>query len=441
MVMLDNKDKNYSILVADDSSSARAMIAGRLTKLGYKVHQAVDGKEAYQKFLQEDPCLILMDANMPVVDGFRACSEVKRNPKGLDTRVIMVTGQGDDASVERAFNAGAEEYITKPIHWAVLEQRISLMIERSRDQAVIRESNARMAAIFNAAVDGILVINSDGVIENLNQSAARIFGFWEWELEGKNITMLMPSEVGRQNGGYLQGYVQTKEEKIAGKRNEVVGVRKDGSHFPLELSVSEVKLENRFLFTGIVRDITRRKETEKKIYHQANYDALTNLPNRSLFLKNIAKQLQVAKKADSKLALIFIDLDRFKWINDNLGHVAGDTLLRVASQRIKDLVAAADAVARLGGDEFTAVITNFKLPSEIEAISFAILKALNEPFQLEGEEVFISGSLGVAIFPQDGDDLTLLLKRSDEAMYRSKNAGRNAYHFYGGESLILEKKY
>jgi diguanylate cyclase (GGDEF)-like protein/PAS domain S-box-containing protein len=437
----DKKEKKYSILVADDSRSAQSLIAGRLVKLGYHVHLASDGKEAYQLFLKEKPDLILMDANMPVVDGYRACGEVKRHPEGANTRVIMVTGQGDDESVDRAFSAGAEEFVTKPIHWAVLEQRIHMVIERNRSQIALKESSARMEAVYNAVADGIFVINDCGIIETLNHSAARIFGYWEWELLEKNISLLMPTEISESHDGYLKRYMETGIKKIIGNRFEVMGQHKKGHHFPLEISVTEVKLEKRVVFTGVVRDITKRKEAEEKIYHQANYDALTDLPNRSLFMKNLDSRLGEAKENGTSLALIFIDLDRFKWINDNLGHPAGDALLQAASQRIKELVDEKNAVARLGGDEFTATVTGFDDLAQMEKLSFDILTALNRAFELEGQEVYISGSLGVALYPQDAQDLETLLKQSDEAMYLSKNAGRNAYHFCGGQSKKLEKKY
>ena len=206
--MSDIKEKAPSILVADDSSSARSMIVNRLTGLGYTVHQASDGKEAYQQFLvlAQDLDLILMDANMPVVDGFRACSEIKRHPNGQNIRIIMVTGQGDDASVDKAFASGAGEFITKPIHWAVLEKRIQLSIERGRAQHALRESSARMEAIFSTVADGILVVDANGNIETLNQSAARIFGYSERELKGQMISMLSPTDVEEYQAQFFQSY-------------------------------------------------------------------------------------------------------------------------------------------------------------------------------------------------------------------------------------------
>ncbi|MBF0455044.1 MAG: diguanylate cyclase [Magnetococcales bacterium] len=439
--MSANKEKKHTIIVADDSRSARTMIANRLEKMGYTVFQAEDGKVAYQLFVKEMPDLILMDANMPVVDGYRTSAEIRRHARGEDARIIMVTGQGDDASVERAFQSGADEFITKPVHWAVLEKRIQLMIERNHNQIAIRENSARMEAVFNTVVDGILVVNDKGMIETLNHASARIFGYWDWELTGKNVSLLMPPREGEKQDAFFQGCLMSGEKNVTGKLREVEGKHKEGHLFPVELSVTEVKLADRVVFTGVVRDITQRKEAEQRIYHQANYDALTDLPNRSLFMKNLADKLAETQKKGGSLALIFIDLDRFKWVNDNLGHPAGDELLKAASARVKALVGEKDAVARLGGDEFTATVTQFKDPSEIETLAFSLLKALNKAFELEGQEVFISGSLGISLFPQDADDLTTLLKRADEAMYQSKKAGRNAYHFCCGQSLILDKRY
>lgn len=191
---------------------------------------------------------------------------------------------------------------------------------------------------------------------------------------------------------------------------------------------------------GIIRDITERKQAEEIIYHQANYDALTDLPNRSLFMKTLAEWIGNARANNSKLALMFIDLDRFKWINDNLGHPAGDQLLVAVANRLKACVNSGIA-ARLGGDEFTLAIPQMTCVSALVKLAQDILEILNQKFLLEIQEVYISGSLGVAIFPDDADNLEGLLKCADEAMYRSKAAGKNAYHFHSGESFVRKKNY
>jgi diguanylate cyclase (GGDEF)-like protein/PAS domain S-box-containing protein len=428
------------ILVVDDSRSARELIKNFLENDGYAVTLAADGKEAVKKFRERHHDLVLMDANMPVVDGYRACAEIRRGPHGKDVSIIMITGQNDDESVEQAFAAGAEEFVTKPIHWSVLQKRIRLSLNSRFAQEEVLEGRARMDAVFNTAADSIIVINAAGIMESVNRSVEKMFGYPEREMVGQNVAMLMPAPYRERHDGFIAAYISTGKAKVLGVPQELVAVRKNGKTFPIELTISEVKLTDRVLFTGILRDITERKEAEQKIFYQANYDALTGIANRSLFMKNLTHQLSAAASKGGKLALIFVDLDRFKWINDNLGHAAGDELLKAFSMRIQSCLREGDLAARLGGDEFTVILPNVERQEAVE-LAHRILHSLNEEFQLTGRGAFISGSLGVAFYPDDAKELDALLKSADEAMYCSKRAGRNACHLATGESLILPRKY
>ncbi|MBF0627498.1 MAG: diguanylate cyclase [Magnetococcales bacterium] len=432
--------KQPRILVADDSRSARELIRNFLEKHGYDVTLAADGKEAVRKFRESPHDLVLMDANMPVVDGYRACTEIRRSVQGEETGIIMITAQEDDESVAKAFAAGAEEYITKPIHWVVLEKRIHLSLENRYAHEAVIEARARMEAIVNTAPDAIVVINTQGIMESVNRAAGRMFGHGLSDMIGQNVSMLMPSPYREKHDQYIASYFATHTTKILGMTRELIGIRKNGTTFPVELTVSEVRLRDRILFTGILRDITERKEAEQKIFYQANYDALTGLANRALFMSTLDHDLKQAQQAGQSVALIFVDLDRFKWVNDNLGHAAGDELLKAASRRIREPIQAGDTVARLGGDEFT-VILNQCSPERATEASRHILQRLNEVFSLEGEDTYISGSLGIAFFPRDSQNLHGLLKCADEAMYRSKKAGRNACHDYAGGSFSLPSHY
>ena len=314
--------------------------------------------------------------------------------------------------------------------------------ERKRLQAQVEEQKARMEAIFNTAVDAIIVVDGKGIMEAINQAASRIFGYPEPDMLGHNISMLMGDTRWELHDRYLTRYSATGHSTAHGSNREEVGVRRDGSHLPLEVSVSEVNLMGRVLFTAIVRDITERKSAERIIYFQANYDDLTKLPNRVLFRRTLEQKLVEARSRGRTLALIFIDLDRFKWINDNLGHPAGDALLQESANRLKRKVGEENMVARLGGDEFTVLLAGEEMDGEaIATTARELLEQLNRPFLLQEQEVYISGSLGIARFPHDAMDMETLLKKADEAMYMSKSAGKNAYHFITGENLILEKKY
>ncbi|MBF0178790.1 MAG: diguanylate cyclase [Magnetococcales bacterium] len=432
--------KKACILVVDDSRSARELIKSHLEQEGYAVILAGDGREAVRKFREEACDLVVMDANMPVVDGYRACAELRRQPNGREVDILMATASDDDASVEKAFAVGADEYITKPIHWVVLKKRIRLALDKRRAQEEVAEARARMEAIVNTAADAIIVINAAGIIESVNLAAVRMFGHSMAEAVGRNVSMLMPSPHREQHDGYLRAYVTTGQRRVLGMKQELVACRKDGRTFPVELTISEVKLRDRVLFTGILRDITERKEAERQIYFQANYDVLTGLANRSLFLRTLGEAIAVARRRERELALLFVDLDRFKWVNDTLGHSAGDDLLRLSADRIRESVREGDTPARLGGDEFTVILPEIDREEAI-GIARRILERMNDSFPLGGGDTHISGSLGVAFFPGDAGDMNGLLKCADEAMYRSKKAGRNACHLFAGESFAMPMQY
>ncbi|MBF0137571.1 MAG: EAL domain-containing protein [Magnetococcus sp. DMHC-1] len=211
---------------------------------------------------------------------------------------------------------------------------------------------------------------------------------------------------------------------------EMKWLRRDSRVVPVEITMARCQIGGELVLISLVRDISKRKEAEERILHQANYDTLTGLPNRALFLDRLQHELTRAKRSRSRVALMFIDLDRFKWVNDTLGHAAGDQLLREASARLLSCHRESDTVARLGGDEFTVILPDMARGPHAERVAAQILKVLAKPFILSGQEAFISGSVGVTIFPDDGNELDELLRNADSAMYYAKNDGRNAYRFF-----------
>ncbi|MBF0187133.1 MAG: diguanylate cyclase [Magnetococcales bacterium] len=437
-------EKAPLILIVDDSNSFRSLLGKTLENEGYRTLEAEDGKQAVKLFLKKHPDLILMDASMPVVDGFRACAEINKYPQGKLTPVIMVTGSDEAEYVDKAFAAGAHEYVRKPVHLPILIHRIRLVIERKRTMEALEDQKTRLHSILDTAAEGVIVIDDKGRIESVNRAAQRIFNYTEAETLNQHFAFLLNAPNRDQNEQFIKKLLK-KKKKTSGSVSttlELEAVRKGGETFPIKLSVSAVRLANdQLMLTGIVRDITERKKAEQLIHYQANFDALTDLPNRPNFMRTLEKNLQEAKRNGEKLGLIFIDLDRFKWVNDSLGHPEGDVLLQESGARIRAIVGQQGFAARLGGDEFTAIVRSLK--SKETAIKYInrILDVLNEPFILGGKEVFISGSIGMAIFPQDAEDMENLLKRSDEAMYSSKKAGRNAWHLCSGEHQIREKRY
>jgi diguanylate cyclase (GGDEF)-like protein len=185
---------------------------------------------------------------------------------------------------------------------------------------------------------------------------------------------------------------------------------------------------------GTERDITERKSFEKEAWHRANYDFLTDLPNRSLFRDRLEQQVMLSERTGNLAALLFIDLDNFKEANDSLGHEAGDQLLKQAASRIRSCIRQNDTVARMGGDEFTIILTDFEEVSHVKKIANKVLKELAKPFLISGKKVQISGSIGISLVPQDASSSEELIINADQAMYKVKNDGRNSYRFFSLEN-------
>jgi diguanylate cyclase (GGDEF)-like protein/PAS domain S-box-containing protein len=295
----------------------------------------------------------------------------------------------------------------------------------------LEKSQNQLQAIIYNAMDGIITINEAGEIQGFNPAAEHIFGYSQQEIVGKSVSVLMPVPIRSEHDQHIKRYLQTGETKIMGiSGREVVAMRKDGQQFPMEVSISEMVLGGQKYFVGIVRDITERKLAEQKIAHLAHYDYLTDLPNRALFLNCLEHSMLLAKRNRYKTAVMFLDLDGFKQINDTLGHDAGDLLLQGVSKRLKGVVRESDTVARVGGDEFTFVLNNIESSEGAARVADKIITALSEPFELKGQQCRVGGSIGISMFPDDAGDLDKLIRQADEAMYLAKQSGKNTHKFY-----------
>lgn len=295
----------------------------------------------------------------------------------------------------------------------------------------LEKSQNQLQAIIHNAMDGIIMINDSGKIQGFNPAAEQIFGYSRQDVIGKNVKLLMPEPARSEHDAYIKRYKQTGQSRMLGIRGrEVIAVRKNGEHFPMELSASEMVLGGLRYFVGIARDITERKLAEQKIAHLAHYDYLTDLPNRALFLNGLEHSILLAKRNNHKVAVLFLDLDGFKRVNDTLGHEAGDLLLREVSKRLKKVIRCSDAVARLGGDEFTFVLDNIGSDENASLMANKIIDALSESFDLKGQRCHVGGSIGISIFPDDSKDIETLIKQADDAMYLAKQSGKNTYRFY-----------
>ncbi|WP_342514975.1 EAL domain-containing protein [Sporosarcina sp. FSL K6-1522] len=304
---------------------------------------------------------------------------------------------------------------------------ISFVLDRRLDEEITFKD-----AILESVLDCLIIINNKGNIIECNPAVTTTFGHAREELIGQHMEQKLLGRLAENN-------VET--EKIQyNQRVEMTGIRCNGETFPVELTVTKIKKEGLPLFTVYMRDITQLKQSEETIWKMAYRDSLTGLPNRRFFSEHLNVSLIEAEVHETKLAVIFLDLDHFKLINDSMGHAFGDILLKSVAERLRKCVEAPDIVARNGGDEFTLILqdTNDQLA---ETVVENIIYALNEPFDLGEQEVFISTSIGISMYPADGEDQEVLVKNADTAMYEAKEQGRNGYSFFkaGHEMKMLKK--
>ncbi len=303
--------------------------------------------------------------------------------------------------------------------------------EQKQREATLSENHKRLHSIVESAGDGIITIDSKGIVETYNRAAETIFGYPADEVIGRNVSMLMTEHDAHRHDDYVRSYLYTGVSKVIdiGPR-EVVARRKDGSPFPMDLGISKMRIGDEIHFIGIVRDITERKRAQEQLEFMSNFDPLTGLPNRSLLRDRIEHAISQAHRDKHLVALMFLDLDRFKTINDSLGHSAGDELLKSVASRLTGCVREGNTVARLGGDEFVVLLEDIHHVDNAAVVACKILQALTAPIDLAGTEVVVTASIGITVYPFDDENIEELLKDADTAMYRAKERGRNNYQFF-----------
>ncbi|MFQ5579575.1 MAG: EAL domain-containing protein [Nitrospiria bacterium] len=312
---------------------------------------------------------------------------------------------------------------------AILLARIA--VKRRVVETALQESDIQVRNIVSTTLDGIIITNDKGMVELFNPAAEKIFGYKSGEVIGESVNLLIPSPYRKEQSECLPHYLDSEERGVVGARREVSGQRKDGTKFPIELAVSEVRLNHGKLFTGVIRDITDRKEMEEQLRNKAFQDSLTSLPNRSLLISRLERSIKLAKaRKDYLFAVLFLDLDRFKIINDSLGHAVGDRLLIAIARRMERCLRPGDTVARLGGDELAILLEDVGDLMFARRVSERIHKELELPFTVEGHEIFITVSIGIALSSIGYDRPEDVLRDADIAMYRAKSLGKSRHEIF-----------
>ena len=315
--------------------------------------------------------------------------------------------------------------------WKILTGIRRLVEAQGKTEAALRQS----ATVFENASEGVVITDVEAKIIAVNKAFTEITGYAEQEVLGKNPRVL-------KSGGHDREFYQTMWSSLmqGGQwRGEISGRRKNGEVFPKWQTISAVREHSGKLthYVSVFSDISLIKETEEQLHHLAHHDPLTGLPNRLLLNARLEHSVQLAHREGTNVAVLFLDLDHFKKVNDSLGHLVGDQLLQHVAKRLLESLREEDTVARLGGDELAIVLGSLHGGTRHAATAAQeVLDKLSEPFELEGRDVFVSASIGISLYPQDGRDVPALLKNADTAMYMAKGGGRNAYHFYSEDLTI-----
>lgn len=304
---------------------------------------------------------------------------------------------------------------------------------RQKKEIILAQHN-KLEAFFESSIDAVVQMDFDGYITGWNQQAEKIFGWSAEEILDQTIEQtIIPERYRDAHNKGMKKFLKTGETSVLNTLIEIHALHRDGHEFPVEISVSVIDSADLQEFNAYIRDISERKHAETVIWNQANFDSLTSLPNRNLFLQKLEHEIRSCDRSNLSLALLYIDLDRFKDVNDTLGHDMGDLLLIEISSRLKKTLREIDTVSRLSGDEFTVILGQIDDPLSVQPLCQQLLDELARPYQLDNEKVFLTASIGVTFYPQDSKDIDVLQRNGDQAMYAAKGNGRNSFHFFTPE--------
>ncbi len=442
MRQLINTDAAPLALVVDDDLSLRLTLAGALKKAGFKVIQAENGLKALSLFRSQKPELIMLDVIMPEMDGFTTCAAIRQEPEGVYPQILMVTGLDDITSIERSFEAGANDFVVKPINLVMLGHRARYMLRAGLAFQKLSRSQNRLSKTQELAKLGHWQIDLVDNAFHCSPEACCLIGVKQTDRPMTSDEFL--SSVAGHERDHIKCFV---DECVAVKKSFSLNygvILPDGTEKHI-LNKGEILFDEHGVpetMLGIVQDVTQLKQAEEEIRFLAFYDGLTGLANRMMLMNQLQQAIIDARHGNEMFALFFIDLDQFKRINDTLGHHIGDLLLIDVAETLKKHIRRGDTVARigaensdsliarLGGDEFTILLTGIRDVESAAVIARRIIKEIPATHCIEGHEVSVTASIGISVFPADGADADILLKNADAAMYHAKNCGRNNYQFY-----------
>jgi diguanylate cyclase (GGDEF)-like protein/PAS domain S-box-containing protein len=422
------------ILYMEDDPGLVVLLQKNLQRRGFVVDIATNGEDGLKMVETGRYDVILVDYSMPFLGGIDVIREL--SSKGMPAPVIMVTGLGNESVAVEALKLGASDYIVKDVEMRYLEllpavidrvlSKQQMIKERRRMEDAIRDSEERYRRLVELSPDGIS-IHAGGKFVFVNPAGARLLGASH---PGQIIGMSTLDVVHPD----FRDMVKTRMEQLEKDLDlapwtEEKYVRLDGGVLDVEVAGIKFVYEGKPAVQRLFKDITERKRVAQRLERMALYDTLTGLPNRLLFFDRMNQLLSLARRNQYVLALLYMDLDNFKRINDTFGHEVGDLVLTEASQRMTSCTRSSDTVARMGGDEFIGICARIAAPEDAAVIANKIITALAMPFRIKGHELTMGVSVGISIYPLNGDDAETLVNMADSAMYKVKESGKGGFLF------------
>jgi len=421
----DGGSERPLVLVVDDDEHLRLLTTTCLERGGFDVVEAGDALGALASFQERRPALVLCDVVMPGMDGFELCGALRALPGGAHLPIVMMTGLEDMESIERAYAAGATEFCVKPVNWSLLPRHIRFILKASRMQEALSRSEERYALAARGASDGL----------------------WDWDLvqgtvyyspRWAELLGLAPGAVGPSIDDWLDrihvedgsrvraelsAHLEGRHERFQSEHR--IRTASGGSIWALVRGIAVRDERGKPLrMAGSLTDISQRTEALQRLEHNALHDALTDLPNRALFMDRLEHcMLRATRHPDERFAVLFIDLDRFKVVNDSLGHLVGDRLLVEVGQRLSRLLRSGETLARLGGDEFAVLIEDYADPDTPQHVAERIHEALRDAADIDGHSVTTTASIGITVKRDDYERAEEMLRDADVAMYAAKSGG------------------
>jgi diguanylate cyclase (GGDEF)-like protein/PAS domain S-box-containing protein len=439
-----------ALLVEDTETDAELVLASlRGARLEVE-HTRVWSRAGLSEALGHGPWdVVLCDHSMPQFDGLSALYMVRAHD--ADLPFIIVSGAIGEETAVAAMRNGAQDFVMKQNL-----RRLGAVVVREMEEARMRRSarvasrnlqakEALLDSIVNTAADGIAVVTIGGIIEFANPALCRMLGCDPAELDGTPIEQLL--QASSQAAAFWESlFCSAESEETTPASLQAHARARDGKLIPVEIRAGRMLLNGSRRATVVVRDITERLDSQEQMWRLAHFDDLSGLPNRLLFRQLLEQALIDAGRSRKSLALLLIDLDRFKLINDTLGHDAGDEVLREVTARLRQCLGETDIISRFGGDEFAALIRDIGDADAARSAASRVLAAVDKPYRINGDEYHLSASIGISTFPGDSADATALLRNAELAMYRAKDQGKNNFQFHSPqmnarsfEYVVLER--